>query len=157
MNDADIATHEAPVWMEQANFIIVADLSAHGMQGRLEQLWAKQLGEAEFVVCCIPFFTYGIALGDRVLTSPLAERRYVIENVRERSGRGVSRLWLKNVEEAGREEIKVFIDDQPLLSEWYSMHLLALDVPDDPEVAERVQLFLRQFAERYGALVENGN
>jgi hypothetical protein len=62
MNDADIATHEDPAWMAQANFIIVADLGGHGMQGRLEQLWARQPGEAEFVICCIPFFTYSVRI-----------------------------------------------------------------------------------------------
>jgi len=156
MNDADIATHEDPVWMAQANFIIVADLSDHGMQGRLEQLWARQLGEAEFMICCIPFFTYGIALGDRVLTSPREERRYIIEDVRERSGRCVSRLWLKNVGEAGQVEIKDFINEHHLLSEKYSKNLLALDVPEDPEVTERVRSFLQQFAGRHGALIEKG-
>jgi hypothetical protein len=157
MNDADIATHEAPAWMPKANFIIVADLGVHGMQGRLEQLWARQLSENEFVVCCIPFFTYGIALGDRVFTSLQEDRRYIIEDVRERSGRHVSRLWLKDVDDAGRAELKVFISEQRLLSEWYSTNLLALDIPEGPEVTEKVRSFLQQFAERLGALVENGN
>jgi hypothetical protein len=157
MNDADIATHEAPAWMPQANFIIVADLGVHGMQGRLEQLWARQLCEAEFVICCVPFFTYGIALGDRVSTSLREDRRYIIEDVRERSGRRVSRLWLKDVDDAGRAELKAFISEQRLLSEWYSTNLLALDIPEDLEVTEKVRSFLQQYAERLGALVENGN
>jgi hypothetical protein len=156
MNDAEIATHEDPAWMAQANFIIVADLGDYGMQGRLEQMWARQLGEAEFMICCIPFFTYGIALGDRVLTSQREERRYIIEDVRERRGRCVSRLWLKNVGEAGQVEIKEFINEQHLLSESYSKNLLALDVPEDPEITERVRSFLQQFAGRHGALVEKG-
>jgi hypothetical protein len=143
--------------MQQANFIIVADLGAHGMQGRLEQLWARQLGEAEFMICCIPFFTYGIALGDRVCTSSREERRYIIEDVRERSGRRVSRLWLKDVDEAGRTEVKAFLSEHCLLSEWYSTNLLALDIPEDPEVTEKVRAFLQQCAERLGALVEDGN
>ena len=157
MNDADIATHEDPVWMAQANFIIVADLGDHGMRGRLEQLWARQLSAVEFMICCIPFFTHGIALGDRVLTSLREERRYIIEDVQERSGRRVSRLWLKDVDESGRAEIRDFINEQHLLSEWYSRNLLALDIPEDPEVTEKVRSFLQQFAERCSALVENGN
>jgi Domain of unknown function (DUF4265) len=157
MNDADIATHEDPAWMQQANFIIVADLGAHGMQGRLEQMWAKQLGETEFILCCIPFFTYGMALGDRVFTSSREDRRYIIEEVRGRSGRRVSRLWLKDVDEAGRVEVKAYISEQRLLSEWYSINLLALDIPEVPEVAEEIRSFLQQFAERWGALVESGD
>ena len=157
MNDANIATHGEPVWIPQANFIIVADLGVHGMQGRLEQLWARQLGEAEFMICCIPFFTYGIALGDRVLTSPREDRRYIIEDVRERSGRRVFRLWLKDVDDIDRAEVKAFMSEQRLLSEWYQKNLLALDIPEDPEVTEKARSFLQQFAERYGALVENGN
>ncbi len=157
MNDANIAMHEEPVWMAQANFIIVADLGAHGMQGRLEQLWAKQLGETEFILCCIPFFTYGLALGDRVSTSLCDERRYIIEEVRERSGRRVSRLWLKDVNEAGRVELKAFVSEQRLLSEWYSMNLLALDIPEVPEITEKVRAFLQQFTECRGGQVENGD
>ena len=157
MNDADIATHEEPAWMAQANFIIVADLGDHGMQGRLEQLWAKQVSDVEFVICCIPFFTYGIALGDRVVTSRREERRYIIDEVRDRIGRRVARLWMKDVEEGHRAEVKSFIIEQHLLSEWYSGNLLALDIPEDPEVARRVRSFLQQYAERCGALVENGN
>jgi hypothetical protein len=156
MNDADIATHADPAWMAQANFIIVADLSDHGMQGRLEQLWARKISEVEFVICCIPFFTYGIALGDRVFTSEREERRYVIDGVREKAGRHISRLWLKDVDEAGRAEIKTFVEQQNLLSEWYSTDLLALDIPVDPEIEKRIRSFLKHYAERCGALVEDG-
>ena len=157
MNDTDIATHADPAWMAHANFIIVADLNDHGMQGRLEQLWAKKISEVEFVICCIPFFTYGIALGDRVFTSEREERRYVIDGVREKAGRHISRLWLKDVDEAGRAEIKTFVQQQGLLSEWYSMDLMALDIPVDPEIEKRIRSFLKQYAERCGALVENGD
>ena len=51
----------------------------------------------------------------------------------------------------------MFISEQRLLSEWYSTNLLALDIPEGPEVTEKVRSFLQQFAERLGALVENGN
>jgi len=157
MNDANIATHENPAWMAQANFIIVADLNDYGMEGRLEQLWAKKISEVEFIVCCIPFFTYGIALGDRVFTSEREERRYLIDGVREKGGRHISRLWLKDVDEAGRAEIMSFIEQQHLLSESYSMDLLALDIPEAPEIEKRIRSFLKQYAERCGALVENGD
>jgi hypothetical protein len=65
-----IATHDYPAWRAQANYLIMADLSPWGLQDRWEQLWASQVAEDEFILCCIPFFTYGMALGDRA-TAPL--------------------------------------------------------------------------------------
>ena len=38
------------------------------MAGAREQLWVKQVGEGRFLMRSLPFFTYGVALGDEVST-----------------------------------------------------------------------------------------
>lgn len=61
-----IATHSDPVWRDKTNYIIRVELDSHGMPGSAEQLWARTDDQRTFELCCIPFFTYGLALGDRV-------------------------------------------------------------------------------------------
>src|SRR5690625_2025607 len=87
-----IAVHAHPAWRDKANFMIFADLSESGLSGRWEQLWSRQLSETEFQLCCIPFFTYGLALGDRVTTGPAKDKKYVILSVTRKSGRLVYRI-----------------------------------------------------------------
>ncbi|MFO0759127.1 MAG: DUF4265 domain-containing protein [Byssovorax sp.] len=157
MNEDNIATHDSPAWIDRANFLIVADLSDHGMKGRTEQIWARKIDADKFEVCCIPFFTYGIALGDVVVVSLGEERMYTIERVVENSGRRVYRLWLKGVGESERATIEKFLCDQSLLFERYSANLLSIDAPKSLDTIERIQSFLRDFSERTGAPVENGN
>ncbi|UAL29269.1 DUF4265 domain-containing protein [Nocardioides rotundus] len=83
------STHAEPVWRERANFIINAPLPE---AGRFEQLWAKQVGENQFEICCIPFFLYDLALGDTVETAPQGSRQYVLSRVLNRSGRYLPRV-----------------------------------------------------------------
>lgn len=131
---SEIATHDAPVWKVRANFLIFADLSAAEMPGRWEQLWARQLGESEFELCCIPYFAYGLALGDAVRTQPSGGRRYVVAEAHARSGRRVLRLWLKNAAAGGRERLLRHLESESPLHEWSSDNLLAIDVlPGGPE------------------------
>lgn len=72
-----IATHDNPVWRSKANFLIAADLSENGLEGASEQLWARREADNEFIICCIPFFTYGISLGDHVATFMDESRKYI--------------------------------------------------------------------------------
>jgi hypothetical protein len=127
--ESEIATHDAPVWAARANFLVFADLSSVGMQGRWEQLWARQLGDAEFELCCIPFFTYGLALGDTVQTQATCGRRYVVAEVRAKSGRRVVRFWLEAADAAGRGGVLRYLEAQSPMHEWSSVNLLVVDVP----------------------------
>jgi hypothetical protein len=106
------------------------------MPGRWEQLWARQLGEAEFELCCIPYFTYGLALGDRVRTQPSGGKRYVVAEAKARSGRRVLRLWLKKAGAEGRERVLRHLVCQSPLHEWSSDNLLVIDVPPGGPNAE---------------------
>lgn len=86
------AVHQRPVWRDRANFIIGAELTGTS-DAKSEQLWAKQLSDDTFEICCIPFFVYEVALGDVVQTAPAGGRRYMVEKVVRPSGRFVFRVW----------------------------------------------------------------
>lgn len=140
--DQNIAIHETPVWQNEADFLIFADLSNAGMPGCWEQLWVKQIGPDEFVICCIPFFTYGIALGDHVRTAGVHGRRYVISSVVQRSGHRIVRMWIKHLSPALRIRIGAFLSRYGLLFEAGSADLLAVDIPKCDTTFEAVSVFL---------------
>lgn len=78
-----VFTHEEPMWRSESNFIIFANVD-----GEREQLWARQVSESIFKICCIPFFVYNLALGDIVET----DASYCVTKVVERSGRFIFRV-----------------------------------------------------------------
>lgn len=152
----EIATHNQPAHRADANFLIFADLSRDGMPGRWEQLWAHQLGEYEFRLCCIPFFAYGLALGDRVVTSPANGKRYVIQSVATKSGHVAYRIWFGHAENADelRDLVEQYLGSKGWPFEWSSDNLLAVDISSGQEEAD-----LRSFVSRYadsGITFESG-
>lgn len=64
IDESKIATHDEPVARERANYILRLDLAADGMPGHFEQVWTRTADKERFELCCIPFFTYGLSLGD---------------------------------------------------------------------------------------------
>jgi hypothetical protein len=101
-------------------------------------------------VCCIPFFVYDVALGDVVVTSAKADRKYVMESVAEPSGRYVFRVWFGESFQP-RGEIADELKALGSLVEWSSRNLLAVDAVDR-EHAQLVADFLAE-RERLGQLV----
>src|SRR5687767_13716725 len=83
-----IAQHLQPAWQTKADFAIRADLQKHGRPGGAEQLWARRINENNFEVCCIPFFTYGIALGDVVET----DDEFIVQAVVKKGGHKTLRM-----------------------------------------------------------------
>jgi hypothetical protein len=126
------------------------------MDGRWEQLWAERTQDDEFIICCIPFFTYGIALGDRVRVGPRKGKRFVVDAVCERSGRRVYRLWLKGAADPVRDSIGRFFDDHKLLYEWSSLNLLSIDVPNDERSSKEIELFVKDLDLYPGVMFELG-
>jgi|SRR5690625_140212 len=133
--NSKIAVHAHPAWRDKANFMIFADLSESGLSGRWEQLWSRQLSETEFQLCCIPFFTYGLALGDRVTTGPAKDKKYVIQSVTRKSGRLVYRIWFDKVKNKNRirEKIVQYIESRNWEFEWSSENLLAVSISSSQE------------------------
>lgn len=144
MTDAsEFVVHQDPVWRERSNFIINAELAERDRPRRFEQLFAKQVGEDRFEICCIPFFVYDIALGDVVVTSPKGGRKYVVDKVVEPSGRYVFRVWFGESFHP-RDEIAAELRALGSVIEWSSRNLLAVDAVD----REHAQLVADFLAER---------
>jgi hypothetical protein len=127
----NIATHKGPAWGPKSNFIIRADLAIHGMPGRSEQVWARRIDNTTFEVCCIPFFTYGLALGDKVET----DAEYLIQRITEKGGHKTLRVAVAIKDEQDRlhEILHEWVDNTGLLYEWYSPGYLAVDLPPDAQ------------------------
>jgi uncharacterized protein DUF4265 len=64
IDESKIAAHEEPAARERSNYIVRLDLSADGLPGHYEQMWTRTEGLQRHELCCIPFFTYGLSLGD---------------------------------------------------------------------------------------------
>jgi Domain of unknown function (DUF4265) len=151
-----IVVHDDPAWGDLANFIIFADLSNFGMPDHWEQLWTKQIRDDEFLICCIPFFTYGIALGDQVHTVAAHKRKYVFSTVVKPGGHQVVRVWLRHINHAVRLQIGTFVLNESLLYEAGSPDLLAIDLPGDAAKQQRVLGFLEDMQRKEGILLEMG-
>jgi hypothetical protein len=144
MTDAtEFVVHQDPVWRDRSNFIISVELPEKDRPRRFEQLFARQLSEDRFEVCCIPFFVFDIALGDVVGTSPRSDRQYVVEKVAEPSGRYVFRVWFGDSFQP-RDEIAEELKALGSLLEWSSLNLLAVDAVNQ----EHAQLVADLLAER---------
>jgi Domain of unknown function (DUF4265) len=145
----EFVVHEEPIWRDRADFVIHAALRESDSPRRFEQLWARQLAENEFEVCCIPFFLYDVALGDVVRTAPHDDQRYVVDSVIRPAGRFVFRVWFGESFQP-REPIIAELHGLGALTERSSVNLLAVDAADD-EQAQRVANYLAT-SERRGDL-----
>jgi Domain of unknown function (DUF4265) len=139
----DTAIHLNPAWRERATGMVYAKLKSP-FDGRWEQLWARQLSDREFEICCIPFFVHNLALGDIVEISPTPERR-VVTRVIQDSERFVFRIWFGDVANLRlRHEIMDSVAVRMVgfgcEQEWSSHDMLAVAV--DPERAQDVADYL---------------
>jgi hypothetical protein len=100
------------VWRDRANFVIGAQLRE---EGRAEQLWARQVSDQRFEICCIPFFVYDVALGHVVETDANDDLAGVVE----RSVRSVFRLWFGEAFHP-RQEVADELAELGALHEWSS-------------------------------------
>lgn len=69
VEDSMIATHDEPAARSRTNYILRLSLAADGLPGRYEQVWTRTEDKVSFELCCIPFFTYDISLGDVIRTT----------------------------------------------------------------------------------------
>lgn len=141
------STHDRPAWREQANFVIGANLKE---KGRTEQLWARQVGDLQFEICCVPFFLYDLALGDVVET----DDSYTFVRVVREAGRAVFRVWFGEFVYS-REEIEKGVRELGGLVEWSSGNLMAVDATEG-ETAARVFEYLQVHHDQRHVQVEIG-
>lgn len=114
--------HVEPVWRAKSDFIIAADISSETAGAAREQLWARQIADNQFELCCIPFFLYDMALGDVVETDTSAARKYLVSRVVKPSGRYVFRVWFAESFQP-REEVARALAGLGALLEWSSANL----------------------------------
>jgi hypothetical protein len=150
----EFVVHQDPAWRDRANFIIHAELPEKDRPKRFEQLWARQLSDDRFEVCCIPFFAFDLALGDVVATASREGRTYVVDRVVEPSGRYVFRVWFGQ-SFYPRDEIASGLTALGSLIEWSSRNLLAVDAVDG-ENAQLVAHFLMEREKAGHLLYETG-
>lgn len=129
------AVHPDPVWRHRSDFIIGARIQD---QNRSEQLWARDLGDQRFEICCIPFFLYDVALGDVVR----ATLQHDLDEVLEPSGRFVFRAWFGDADQPHGHIPKELAAFDTLL-EWSSENLLAIDASDEDH-AHKIADYLAQ-------------
>lgn len=141
--DHKTITHDFPIWREKANFMLAVRLVEPDVpkKWKWEQIWARQIRDNVFEICCIPFVTYGLALGDLVGTEPLDERKYVINKVVEKKGHTTYRIWFLDMDkwQSTTEAIK----DLGCLVEirWEKSKLIAVDAPSN-EIEKLLKIYI---------------
>jgi len=132
-----VAVHKNPVWRDKANFIIKTYLGQKYGRNEWEQLWALDLGDRQFALCCIPFFAYDLALGDEVET----DGNYVVQRVIKTSDQYTFRVWFGDSTHIGiKDEVSQQMKARSAELEWSSENLLALSV--SAEQAQQVANYL---------------
>jgi hypothetical protein len=152
VNQERFSVHNHPVWRDRADFIVNAALPE---AERFEQLWCRQMSDDLFVVCCIPFFLYDVALGDTFQTAPQASRKYVLRRVTQPSGRYVFRVHFAPSMMANRDSVAVELTKGGALMEWSSQSLLAVDARDLAH-AQQIADYLHEQEERQRLIYETG-
>ncbi|TDT31307.1 uncharacterized protein DUF4265 [Naumannella halotolerans] len=116
------ATHSSPIWRDRSNFIIAAKFQIDD-ETFTEQLWARQIDEYTFEVCCIPFLVYDLALGDVVETN----HEYVVKRVLSRSGRYVFRVIFAGTNAFNSDRVVFALLELGALIEYSSSNVISVD------------------------------
>lgn len=155
--DQKTITHDFPIWREKADFILAARLTeADVPKGfKWEQIWAKRVGDGTFEICCIPFVSYGLALGDWVSTKPVEERTYVINQIVQRSGHHTYRVWFNSTMRRGSTIYQIQKLGCLVEERWKDSNLVAVDSPD-PGSSMELEHILKDLEETLDIEWESG-
>ncbi len=133
-----IAVHRNPIWRSEANHFIFAEARVGDSPPEWEQLWSRQTKPGNFILCCIPYFTYDLALGDEVEASLNNSDRLAVTRVVKRSDHWTLRLWFGYHESSNIRAVLAEIARVPgCLLEAYTAQYIAADAASF-EVAERL-------------------
>lgn len=152
-HDDYVAVHEHPVWRDRSDFIIRVFLGEKEGHNDWEQLWAKNLGQNRFMICCIPFFAYNLSLGDEVIV----DNYYNVSEVIHHSGNTTFRVWFgeSKIESIG-EKIYSELERIEAILEWSSENLLAVSVDSQPKT-KSISDYLNQHQSANNFIYEIGN
>lgn len=141
-NVSDVhATHQCPVHREKADFLIRAKLKDGGEEQKWEQLWVRQIDTHKFVVCCIPFFTWDMDLGDEVETT----NDYVFTRVLKPSGYRTHRIWFGNSLDTDTHDVAQTLQNLGAEVEWSSRNLLAVSAANEEINSNVLKCLLHQY------------
>jgi len=153
-DDDGIIAHEDPAWISRANFIIHAPVEKDHYQR--EQLWAQQIADDRFMICCIPFMVYHLALGDEVVTRMEGEQRYVMWYIAEQSSHHTFRIIFDAATEAPqRQQLVRELQEVGCLVEYFTYDYLAIDA--DGAIARKTARMLWEKQKQGILMYEDGD
>jgi hypothetical protein len=121
-------SHEDPARRGDHNYMARIDLTPFDLANTFEQLWLGEM-EGGYEVCCIPFWVYGLALGDLVRKND----RDIIDGILQKSGHRVLRILF--AAPGPPLELRAVLADTltnaGLASEWNGDRHVAIDVPEE--------------------------
>jgi hypothetical protein len=120
------ATHRLPIWRDRANFVFASHLGTKDEKNEWEQLWGQRIASNRFILCCIPFFVYDLALGDEIEV----DADFIFQRVVRRAGQVTFRVWFGGQDSGKKQELVEEMKAISSLMEWSSENLLALSVPE---------------------------
>lgn len=155
--DDKVITHDFPVWREKANFILAVRLIDPDIpkQWKWEQIWARQINENLFEICCVPFFAYGLALGDIINSKSSDDKQYIVNEIVKKSGHTTYRIWF-TITDNWNNIIEDITEIGCLVEvRWEKSKLISVDAPDF-ETKEKLELYLTDLESREIAKCEIG-
>jgi hypothetical protein len=143
-DDSQIVTHSDPAWRDRTNFIVRLDLAPYDEPGRYEQCWTRTEDQRLFEMCCIPFFTYGISLGDLLEVN----QDTGAHSIHRKSGRRTIRVNFLNDEAAHREHHHLhdaLVGPLGCLGEFHGPHYAAIDLANDQQASAVIDVLTPLF------------
>ncbi|MFF7679029.1 DUF4265 domain-containing protein [Actinacidiphila glaucinigra] len=122
-------SHDDPAWRGGQHRLAMVNLARFDLEGMLEQLWLREVGGGEgYEICCIPFYTYGLALGDVVSVDETGNISHLVR----KTGRLALRVLFDALRSSldGRDSLRGAVASAGLLSEWNGDHHVAIDMPN---------------------------
>ena len=150
IDEREWVKHAQPAWGDRSNYIANFDLDVSQLPFKWEQLWLRKLSNSSFEVCCIPFFAFGIHLGDIVTLSSEG----VIESIVTPSGHWTLRL-LFSPTFTHHDEVLQWLETTGVKHEKFSRSLYSLDTTD-ADHATNVMSFLDSHMKRGHLEYETG-
>jgi hypothetical protein len=148
--------HLNPVWRDKANYLIGAEvppLKQFPDDKNWEQLWARRIKNNIFELCCIPLFSYGLALGDVVET----DESFMIVRVIKKSGSDTIRIWFdEKISAEQKDEILNVISTLDCIQEWYSENFLGVNSISSTKTKTLIEA-LENYQKQGSAIFEIGN
>lgn len=142
-----IAIHLNAAWRDRANYLLHVKLENPEGKNEWEQLWAKELDQNRYEICCIPFFAYNLALGDIVC----ANAQNIIKSVILPSGKVIFRVWFKTQDDSKRSEVVRSLPVDGSTFESYSEDLFGIAVDEHDSAQKLVHILWNH--EQAGSIV----